>query len=124
MNPTLVRLNLTAEGEPCDPDPQRILAGEPRQRAFNAFTDATGGFHCGRWSSSPGSWRVRYRENELCVMLSGTVVIEGVDGQRQTFTAGDAFVVPAGFEGTWTVIEPASKIYAIFEPPTSARTSG
>jgi uncharacterized cupin superfamily protein len=30
--------------------------------------------------------------------------------------AGDSFVVPAEFEGTWEVLEPAVKLYAIFEP--------
>jgi hypothetical protein len=38
-------------------------------------------------------------------------------GDEWTFGAGDSFVVPAGFEGTWEVLEDAVKLYAIFEPP-------
>jgi uncharacterized cupin superfamily protein len=29
--------------------------------------------------------------------------------------AGDAFVVPAGFDGIWEVAEPCKKWYSIFE---------
>ena len=63
----------------------------------------------------PWAPRVRYSENELCVMTSGRVVLESASGERCAFGPGDAFVVPAGFVGTWEVIEDCSKIYAIFE---------
>ena len=102
--------------EACGPAPERILDGHPVQRASNAFTDASGQFSCGRWASTRGKWRVRYSENELCVIVAGRVVIESAAGERHTFVAGDAFVVPAGFEGTWTVLEECAKFYAIFEP--------
>jgi len=51
-------------------------------------------------------------------MTSGRVVITGEDGAALTFAAGDAFVIPAGFSGTWEVLEDCTKIYAIFEPRT------
>src|SRR5256885_2682869 len=44
-----------------------------------------------------GKWRVRYTENELCVMTAGRVTIESATGERSSFGPGDAFVVPAGF---------------------------
>jgi hypothetical protein len=43
------------------------------------------------------------------------VTLESAAGESQSFAAGDAFVVPAGFEGTWTVHEDCTKFYAIFE---------
>jgi len=49
------------------------------------------------------------------VMTAGRVVIESASGERSSFGPGDAFVIPAGFSGTWEVIEDCSKIYAIFE---------
>ncbi|HTW38904.1 MAG TPA: cupin domain-containing protein [Steroidobacteraceae bacterium] len=116
MSAAIVRLEGPGHWEACGPEPARILDGQPAHRASNAFTDATGQFFCGRWSSTRGRWRVRYTENELCVLTAGRVVIEGAGGERQTFAAGDAFVVPAGFEGTWTVLEDCTKFYAIFEP--------
>jgi hypothetical protein len=116
MTSSIIRLDGTVTWEECGPAPERILQGRPVHRACNAFTDASGQFFCGRWSSSPGKWRVRYTENELCVITAGRLTIESAAGERQSFAAGDAFVVPAGFEGTWTVHEECTKLYAIFEP--------
>ena len=83
---------------------------------LNYFGDSSQQFYAGRWSATRGKWRIRYTENELCVMTSGRVVLESDSGERATFLTGDAFVVPAGFCGTWEVLEDCSKIYAIFEP--------
>jgi uncharacterized cupin superfamily protein len=112
----IVRLDGPFSWEACGPAPDRILEQQPVHRVWNAFSDASGQFFCGRWTSSPGKWRVRYTESELCVLTSGRVTIESATGERQLFAAGDAFVVPAGFEGTWTVHEECVKFYAIFEP--------
>ena len=118
MTASIVRLDGPITWEECGPASDRILEGHPVHRASNAFTDASSQFFCGRWSSSPGKWRVRYTENELCVLTAGRVTIESITGERQAFAAGDAFVVPAGFEGAWTVHEECVKFYAIFEPRT------
>jgi uncharacterized cupin superfamily protein len=50
------------------------------------------------------------------VIVEGRVRIESASGERYDFKAGDAFVVPAGFEGIWEVSEPCKKWYSIFEP--------
>ncbi len=115
MTVSIVRLDGSASWEACGPEADRVLEGQPAHRAWNAFTDATNQFFCGRWSSSRGKWRVRYTESELCVMTAGRVTIESATGERMSFGAGDAFVVPSGFEGTWTVHEDCEKLYAIFE---------
>jgi uncharacterized protein len=116
MSVSIVRLTGPGTLEPCGPASDRILEGTPRHGAWNAFTDTTSQFFCGRWSSTRGKWRVRYTENELCLITAGRVVIDSTGGDSQTFAAGDAFVVPAGFEGTWNVLEDCTKLYAIFEP--------
>jgi hypothetical protein len=48
-------------------------------------------------------------------MTHGKVRITALDGRVHQFSAGDSFVVPAGFEGTWEVVEDCVKLYAIFE---------
>jgi uncharacterized protein len=116
MNATIVRLNAPMDPDVSVPAADRLLAGSPEHRAWNYFTDATGTFFAGRWSGTRGKWRVRYTENELCVMTGGRVVITSDLGEANTFVSGDAFVVPAGFSGTWEVLEDCSKVYAIFEP--------
>jgi uncharacterized cupin superfamily protein len=118
--PDLVLLDRLASGESANPSPERILAGIPRARVANQYADPTQQFFCGLWSSSAGKWRVRYTEHEFCVILEGRVRIESVTGARHDVRSGDAFVVPAGFEGTWEVHEPCKKWYAIFEPRSAA----
>ena len=115
MNTSIVVLNGPVETEVSEPAADRLLAGKPVTRVSNYFGDSTQQFFAGRWAATRGKWRVSYTENELCVMTAGRVVIESAAGQRNTFAAGDAFVVPAGFSGTWEVLEDCSKIYAIFE---------
>ncbi len=97
------------------PEPDRVLKGDPAQKAVNAFASADGRFSCGVWESQPGKWRVVFSENEFCHLLAGVIVVAGDDGSERTFRAGDAFVCPAGFTGTWDVVESAKKYYAVYE---------
>jgi uncharacterized cupin superfamily protein len=111
----IVVINESVAADVSEVASERLLGGKPVTRVSNYFSDSTQQFHTGRWSATRGKWRVSYTENELCVMTAGKVVIESASGERNTFAAGDAFVVPAGFSGTWEVLEDCSKIYAIFE---------
>lgn len=61
--------------------------------------------------------KVNYSENEFCVLVEGAATIENQDGDTWTFHQGDAFVVPAGFSGTWESVTPVRKIYAALETP-------
>ena len=108
-----------AETTKSKPPAERLLGGNPEQIARNYFSDATGRFFAGVWESTPGRWRVRYSENEFCHITRGRVRIEDESGRQWTFAPGDSFVIPAGFSGTWHVLEPTSKLYVIYEPATS-----
>ncbi len=104
-------------GDPQDApfDAARLLAGAPRASVDNRYSDASQQFHCGTWASTPGRWKVSYTEHEFCYLLEGRVRLVSSDGDAVEFGAGDAFVVPAGFTGTWETLESARKHYAIFE---------
>jgi len=115
MSTSIVRLDGTLAAELSEPPADRLIAGTPQLQLRNYFSDASQQFFAGRWAATRGKWRVRYTENELCVMTAGRVVIESASGERSSFGPGDAFVIPAGFSGTWEVIEDCAKIYAIFE---------
>jgi uncharacterized protein len=116
MIPRIVPLSTHLEAEVSSPSPDRLMEGDPEHRVWNYFMDASQQFFAGRWSSTRGKWRVRYTENELCVITAGKVVLVSDSGSRYAFGPGDAFVVPAGFSGSWEVLEDCTKIYAIFEP--------
>jgi uncharacterized protein len=97
------------------PAADRLVAGTPLQTVSNYYTDATQQFFAGRWSSTRGKWRVQYTETEFCHITAGRVRIASGSGRVEIFGPGDSFVIPAGFEGTWEVLEDCSKLYAIFE---------
>jgi uncharacterized cupin superfamily protein len=115
MSPEIVSFEKLPQAESSSPAPDRLLAGNPVQQISNGYAEASGQFFAGRWSSTPGTWRVHYTEHEFCHMLAGRVRIVSDDGTATEFVAGQSFVVPAGFAGTWEVIEAATKLYAIFE---------
>ncbi len=95
---------------------EKCVRGQPKQRTWNHYTSADGKFFSGLWEGEPGCWRITYTEHEFCQLLSGRVILRGSDGSELELVAGDNFVIPAGFEGEWEVLETAKKIYAIYEP--------
>lgn len=118
MTAPIVDFRSSVEPEATAPAPERLIAGAPRQSIANFFSDSTQQFHSGIWSSTRGKWRIRYTESEFCCLTRGRVVLEDLEGQRWEFGAGEGFVVPAGFEGTWEVLEDCTKFYALFEART------
>jgi hypothetical protein len=114
--PPLVSFNTSLkDGETYRPPAERILSGDPVQTVWELFTSEDGRFHSGVWESKPGKWRCIFTESEFCHILSGVLVVVGDDGQTATYRAGDAFLSPAGFTGTWEVVETVRKQYAFYE---------
>jgi uncharacterized cupin superfamily protein len=97
------------------PQADRILSGDPAQAAINLFQSSDGRFNSGIWEAQRGKWRVVFNESEFCHLLSDVIVVTSDDGAQHAFRAGDAFVSPAGFTGTWEIVEPAKKFYAYYE---------
>lgn len=115
MGAKLVRLGSNPPGVETG-QPDRIVAGSPVTRLQNYYTDPTGQFFCGMWESTPGKWQVSYGEEEFCSFLIGKATLTDASGHAETFSAGDAFIIPKGFTGTWETIETVRKWYVIFEP--------
>jgi hypothetical protein len=97
-------------------DDAKLLAGNPQPTVDHRYSDDTEQFHCGMWGSAPGRWRIHYTEHEFCHLLFGRVQLVSDDGEVFEYQGGDAFVIPAGFSGTWETIESCRKHYALFEP--------
>lgn len=91
------------------------MRANPVTTVQNYCTDASGCFFAEVWESRPGKWRVHYTEDEFCTILHGKVPLTSDDCSIETFAAGDAFIIPAGFKGTWETVEPVYKLYAIYE---------
>lgn len=96
-------------------DPARCVRGQPLQRTWNQFTSSDEKFFCGTWEAELGCWNIAYTENEYCHILSGRSVLRDTSGKEQLLQPGDQFVIPAGFEGQWEVLETTRKIYVIYQ---------
>lgn len=98
------------------PAPEKVLAGQPEQTVYNHYASPRGEFAAGVWEGQVGQWVVNYTEHEYCEIIQGVSVIRDQDGNARTVRAGDRFVIPAGFSGTWEVLEPCRKVYVVYEP--------
>lgn len=114
MTKSVIRIESGA-GEPAIEaiDPKKVVSGEPVSTTENLYTSDSERFFSGIWSSTEGKWRVSYDEEEFCILLAGKVALTDAEGKTETFGAGEAFVIPAGFRGTWETLEPVRKLYAI-----------
>ncbi len=107
----------TIEGSVSAMAPDRCLQGQPEQTLWNQFQDNTKQMLSGIWECTEGKWNADYSsKNEFCHILAGKVVLTDEAGSASTFSAGDSFVIPAGFVGTWEVLEPVRKLYVIVTP--------
>lgn len=105
----------TTPAEHYHPAPEKLIKGNPAQSVRNHYCSPTGEFNAGVWESEPGQWNVNYTEHEYCEILQGVSVIRDPQGNARTVRAGDRFVIPAGFSGTWEVLEACRKVYVFFE---------
>jgi uncharacterized cupin superfamily protein len=110
-----------AEAESYFLPPEKLIAGNPRQTVWKHYADASGQFFTGIWHSEVGKWHIRYTEEEYCQLLAGASIITDADGNAVTVTAGDSFVIPSGFTGSWEVVQPTTKVYVIHEPGQAQR---
>ena len=107
MSQKIFDFTAAVASESSAPAADRLIAGDPRQQIANHFADPSQQFFAGTWSSTAGKWRIRYSESEFCCLTRA-----GGAGKPGGGTLGvrprNGFVVPAGFEGSWEVLEPCT----------------
>lgn len=67
------------------------------------------------WSKEVSEFPWSYNEQETCFILSGRAEVEGENGERFSFGAGDWVVFPVGLTCTWRILEPIEKKYRFGE---------
>lgn len=96
---------------------ERVLGGSPEQNLFNQYQDPSKQMLSGTWDCTPGKWQADYSaKSEFCYIISGKLILTDEDGVATTFAAGDSFVIPQGFMGTWEIVEKVQKLYVIVTP--------
>lgn len=107
----LIPVAPSAAPETDRPPADRLIAGDPVFTTWNL--EERDGLYCGIWQATPGKWRIVYDEWEYCRILEGVSIIAEEGGAAVTMRAGDSFVIPPGFRGTWEVVETTRKDYVI-----------
>jgi uncharacterized cupin superfamily protein len=108
----IILLTTQSAPEEASPDPARLLAGEYKTRTFNQW-DAKK-IWSGIWESTPGKVKVDYTgEWEFCHFIEGEAVLTNEQGQSWRLKAGDGFIIPDGFKGTWETVKAVKKHYVI-----------
>lgn len=93
--------------------PDRVVDGDPDHVTRMQFESPDGKLVAGTWTSTPGKWHAFTGRDEFCTIVSGHCRLISESGKMQTFTAGDAFMIPNGFVGYWEVIETTTKHFVI-----------
>jgi uncharacterized protein len=120
MSPSsLLKLMSVMEGPPerDHPKPDRLIAGNPQRETWNVVDVALppGRLYCGVWHSEPGHWRIEMAagEHELFTVLAGRCRVHAQGGGYEEAGPGEALYIPAGFVGSFEVLEPLRKTYTI-----------
>ncbi|HTY49743.1 MAG TPA: cupin domain-containing protein [Steroidobacteraceae bacterium] len=113
--PAVVKFDANAPRDDYFLPPEKRLAGNPKQSVWVQYTDPSGRFMTGIWHSEVGRWKVAYTEEEYCHIMAGVSVLTDTAGKALTVKAGEDFVVPRGFVGTWEVVEPTTKRFVVYD---------
>ncbi len=108
-----------AETEPSfdRPRPERLVHGNPARTTWEHYANPSGEVSCGEWACEVGAWRIAFDEHsdEFFHVLAGRIRITDAAGNAREFGAGDACVIPAGFSGTFEVLEAVKKQYVVIK---------
>jgi uncharacterized protein len=97
-------------------DPAKLLNGKYNTKTWNHWTGEKDRLYCGIWECSPGKVAIDYSEWEFCHFIKGKAILTNDKGRKWTLKKGDAFIIPAGFKGTWETVKTVRKHYVILTP--------
>ncbi|WP_299204599.1 cupin domain-containing protein [uncultured Amphritea sp.] len=109
------RLGTEIQAEEYYVSEEKRLEGNPLQKLWIEYTDSSERFCAGIWQSEKGKWRVSYSEEEYCHILEGISIVTEDGKDPIQVNTGDRFVISAGFQGSWEVVEPTRKHFVVYE---------
>ncbi|MDI9347993.1 MAG: cupin domain-containing protein [Methylacidiphilales bacterium] len=100
---------------PTPTPPEKLIHGTLTSQAWDFFNcNNNPAIDCGLWECDIGkrhSFFEGYTEVER--IIKGQCVITNQMGKSFTFTAGDIYVIPKDFKGTWETVSPLVKEYVV-----------
>lgn len=116
MTTAITRFDPPATAPEIDyPREERREVGNPQRRTWVLYESAPAGMTAGIWECEVGRWRIQMdpNEHEYMVVLQGRVRLHAPDGSATEAGPGEALVIPAGFAGSFEVVEPLRKHFVI-----------
>ena len=103
------------------PREERREIGAPERRTWVLYESAPAGLVAGIWECEPGRWRIQMdpTEHEYMVVLAGRCRLHAADGTFTEAGPGEALVIPAGFAGSFEVLERLRKHFVIVVGPAT-----
>lgn len=98
------------------PRPDRLVQGNPERHSYSLYEHPN--MECGIWHCEVGTWNIVFAENkqEFFTVIEGHVRLHHKHSDNVIdVIAGEAGVIPPGFEGTFEVVEVVKKYYVIVE---------
>lgn len=91
----------------------KVVQGSPTMKTWILHTSNDGRMISGVWTATPGTYHATYAEYEFVHIIEGRITITPDGEESMNVGPGDAFVVEAGFEGTWEIKESVVKHFDI-----------
>jgi len=121
--PGIVRFDPPATAPEIDhPREDRREIGAPERRTWVLYESAPAGMFAGIWECEVGRWRIQMdpTEHEYMVGLAGRCRLHATACSFTEAKAGEALVIPAGFAGSFEVLERVRKHFVIVVGATPA----
>lgn len=101
------------------PAPERAIGTPPRRLTAERYCAEEGALSMGDWVCEPGAWHIAFHpgRHEFFQVISGRLRIVDTVGHGREFGPGDAGIIPAGFAGTFEVLERVTKRYVMLDRP-------
>ncbi|MDD0810588.1 cupin domain-containing protein [Curvibacter sp. RS43] len=102
------------------PKPERLEQGCPLRETWSAVAAPTGAakqLSSGLWRCEPGRWRIEFGETqqEVFTVLSGRCRVHDAHGGFREVGPGESLHIPAGFRGSFEVLETVTKSWVILD---------
>lgn len=95
----------------------RAIGAPPQRLTAERYSAEGGALSIGDWSCERGAWRIAFHpgRHEFFQVVSGRLRITDTAGNAREFGPGDAGIIPAGFIGTFEVLERVFKRYVMLD---------
>lgn len=99
------------------PAASRAIGTPPLRLTSERYSAEDGALSVGDWECEPGAWRIAFHpgRHEFFQVLAGRLRIVDTAGNAREFGPGEAGIIPAGFIGTFEVIERVTKRYVMLD---------